>query len=304
MKRIPGANRDLARLVKTHLFVVCPNNSGSTFLVKALETCRAVWHLPREGQWIRGFAGPASQQLHGPDGVPYNLLWASEDRLIRHFADPRNYDWPRNRKVWYFHARGHTPDASVFVTKSPPHLLLTAQLVRHFPNTRFLFMVRNPYAVCEGICRRYRTRLRARYLRRFVGRGRSLEATAATHVANCLAWQRRNIEAHGDRGLFFTYETMCADPAGVAQRIRALVPELDDLNLSRRLVAKEYDEMLNDMNPRQLARLDAGQIAAFNRIFRAHPGIFDYYGYDIMDARSAPVPESPGVPCPLENPKT
>lgn len=60
MNYLPGAGRDLAGLIGTHLFVVCPNNSRSTFLASALEPCRATWRLPREGQMIRGFAGPTT----------------------------------------------------------------------------------------------------------------------------------------------------------------------------------------------------------------------------------------------------
>ena len=66
----------------------------------------------------------------------------------------------------------------MFVAKSPPHVLHVAQLARHFRNTPFLFMVRSPYAVCEGICRHYRTKLGADYQHRFVAPGRSLPATA------------------------------------------------------------------------------------------------------------------------------
>ena len=70
----------------------------------------------------------------------------------------------------------------------------------------------------------------------------------------------------------------------MAQRIRALVPELDDLNLRRRLPVKDntYDAMLTDMNERQIARLDASQIAVFNRVFREHRSALDYFGYDLM----------------------
>ena len=60
MHYVPCAGRDLADLIGMHLFVVCPNNSRSTFLAAALETCRATWRLPREGQMIRGFAGPTT----------------------------------------------------------------------------------------------------------------------------------------------------------------------------------------------------------------------------------------------------
>ena len=281
MNYVPGAGRDLADLIGTHLFVVCPNNSGSTFLAAALETCRAAWRLPREGQMIRGFAGPTTIAPTGRERWFPGLLWASEPRWRDLFADPRHYDWPRTRKAWYFHARAHALDASVFVTKSTQHVLHVEQLVRHFRNARFLFMVRDPYAVCEGICRRYRTRLGARFQRQFVVPGRSLPAAA--HVVNCLAWQRRNVEAYRDRGVFFTYEEMCAEPVTVERKIETLVPELDDLILRRRIAVKEYDEMLTDMNARQIANLAAEDVAAFNRVFRAHREVFDFFGYDLME---------------------
>ena len=283
MNYVPGAGRDLARLIGTHLFVVCPNNSGSSFLAAALETCRATWRLPKEGQMIRGFAGPVTTRAYGRERWFPGLLWASEPRWLDLFTDPRHYDWPHTRKAWYFHARAHVPDATVFVTKSPPHVLHVEPLVRHFPNATFLFMVRNPYAVCEGICRRYRTRLGAR-LRQFVTQGKSLPAAAVTHVANCLAWQRRNVEAYRDRSVFFTYEEMCAEPVTVARKIEMLVPELDDLILHRRLAVKEYDEMLTDMNARQLANLAAADVAAFTRVFREHRDTLDFFGYALLDA--------------------
>ena len=282
MNYIPGAGRDLASAIEAHLFVVCPNNSGSSFLAAALATCRAAWHLPREGQDVRGYAGPASSQPHGREGWFPGLLWASEQRWLDLFSDPRRYDWPRTRKAWYFHARAHAADASVFVTKSPPHVLHVAQLVRHFPNAKFLFMVRNPYAVCESICRRYRTRLLGHFHRQFEVPGRSLPEAAATHVANCLAWQRRNVEAHGHRGVFFTYERMCAAPAAVQRQIQALVPALDDLVLRQRIAVKESDETLNDMNQRQISELDSADVAVFNRVFDEHRDTLAYFGYELM----------------------
>ena len=164
--------------------------------------------------------------------------------------------------------------------------MLVDPLARHFRNARFLFMVRNPYAVCEGICRNLR-------LRRALGwhtapeaaqAGVRLELLAARHVATCLEYQRRNVEAFGERGRFFTYEAMCAEPERVAREVRALAPALDDLNLRRRLpVHQSYHEMLTDMNARQLARLAPGQVAAFNRVFRRHRAVLDYFGYEVMD---------------------
>ena len=80
-------------------------------------------------------------------------------------------------------------------------------------------------------------------------------------------------------------EAMCAEPERVAHEIRTLAPELDDLDLRRRLLVKSrYDEILTDMNARRIARLGAGQVAAFNRVFGKHRDLFDHFGYEMLDA--------------------
>ena len=273
-----GAGRDLAGVVETHLFGVAPNNSGSTFLMKALATCRQTWSLPLEGQFTFGFAGPNTED-HG------RLLWSHEPWRSR-LADPAACDWPRNRAAWYFQASARDPHASVFFTKAPPFLLQVGALRRHFRNAKFLFMVRNPYAVCEGICRSLRLRhaIGLPVGREAAQEGVRLEILAARHVATCLEYQRRNVEAFGERDRLITYEAMCAEPERTARTIRELAPTLDDLNLRQRLpVHQSYHEMLTDMNARQIARLAPGQVAAINRVFRRHRAVLEHFGYEIMD---------------------
>ena len=277
-----GAHRDLERLVTTHLFVICPNHSGSTFLQKALATSRRTWNLPREGKSTLGFVGPRPENDDRLTGS--NKIYFAKKRWLDVLADPAAYDWPRNRATWYFQAHARAPRATVFVEKTARLLPVVGDLVRHFHNAKFLFMVRNPYAVCEGICRQLRSLQRSPTFPRPALEGERLETLAARHVATCLELQSRNVERYGDCGVFFTYEALCAEPERVAYAIRLAVPELDDLNLRRRLPVKErYDEMLTDMNARQIARLDAGQIAAINRELQQHRAVLDHFGYEIMD---------------------
>ena len=263
-----ATSRDIKSVVRTHVFVIAPNNSGSTFLMQVLATCRQTWNLLLEGQFAFGFTGPNTRD-HG------RLLWSLRPWRDR-FTDPAAYDWSRNRTAWYFQAFARDPQASVFVTKAPPFLLQVGALRRHFRNAKFLFTARNPYAVCEGI-HRYRT-------------GQPLPPdmdyfeAAAEHVVNCLALQRDNLETHGSRGVFFTYEEMCAEPARVERQIRSLVPALGDLKLRQKLAVKRlYDEMLTNMNARQIARLTPGQIGIINRVFRRRGDVLDYFGYEIME---------------------
>ena len=280
-----GAFHDLERVVDTHLFVICANNSGSTFLRKALATSRRTWSLPWEGRWAGGYVGPLPANDPGL-AVSGGRIWAARKRWLDVLEDPAKYDWPRTRKAWYFQAQARDPAASVFVQKTTEHLPVVDALARHFRNARFLFMVRNPYAVCEGICRRLRFRhLRGRRApREAASEGVRLEILAARHVATCLEYQRRNVEAFGERGRLITYEAMCAEPERTARTIRELAPAIDDLNLRQRLpVSWRYHEMLTDMNARQIARLAPGRIAAINRVFRRHRAALDYFGYEFTD---------------------
>ena len=270
MSRVYGARHDVERAVRTHLFGIAPNNSGSTFLKEALATSRATWNLLHEGQHVLGFEGPI------PGDKRADLIWSAEADWLAPLTDPSAFDWRRTRRAWYFQAYAREPKASVFYTKAPPFLVYAGELARHFPSPKFLFMVRNPYAVCEGICRNLP--------RWSVARGGDIPTAAARHVAYCLGCQRRNITALRDRGVFFTYEAMCDDPEAVEAKIRALVPELDDLRLRQRLLVKgHYHEMLTNMNGRQIALLDAAQIAAFNRVFEGHRDLLEHFGYEILE---------------------
>ena len=280
MNRILTANRDLARRLDAHLFVICPNDSGSSFLLRALETCRMTWRLPREGIQMHGYAGPLPTQPHGPDGWIPGLLWAAEPRWIDLFADPRNYDWPCTRKAWHFHAFAADPRASVFVTKSPPHVLCVGQLLRHFANARFLFMVRNPYAVAEGICRYYRSSFPPRYLAQFREHGKCLAEAAADpcgQLSGAAAAERRGVGTFG-RLLHLRADVRRAgdggrrDPhVGAAARRPDPAPAHPGEELRRNADGHERAA---------LRRLQADDLAAFNRVFRAHGDTLAHFGYE------------------------
>ena len=271
--KVQGARHDLDRLVQTHLFIISPNNSGSTFLSGALARSVHTWNLVREGQHTFGFAGPATR------GTEVPLVWASVPEWVAQFSDPTAYDWAATRKAWYFQAYSQSPEASVFVTKAPPFLLVVDQLVEAFRDVRLLFMVRDPYAVAEGIVRR-RERLP----------GATREAAlrqAGRHLVTCFARQAENVARYVDeegRGVFFTYERLCADTDGVQAEVERLVPVLDDLDLGQRVAVKGmYDEPLRDMNAEQVARLTAADVAVLNEEFGPHATVFEHFGYRLLE---------------------
>ncbi|QNO28760.1 sulfotransferase [Sphingopyxis sp. OPL5] len=258
--------------IQRPLFLLAPNNSGSTFLAAALGQCARAWSLPREGQHVTGFHGPSSR------GTGTRLLWAATPASIATFRDAAAYDWDRTRRAWYFHARAADADADTLVIASPPFLLIADRIAAAFPDAAFLIMVRNPYAVAEGIVRRGADAGP-------VAPGDSLAATAARHIVAALAAQAANRAALGARTTFFTYEQMCRTPAAVAARIAGLVPAFADLVLDRSLPVKgRYNEVLRDMNADQIARLGPAQLADLNRVFDDHRDLLTGFGYDRVGA--------------------
>ncbi|MBV0913041.1 sulfotransferase [Anianabacter salinae] len=265
-----GALVDMPQVVKSHLFILCPNNSGSTFLGTAMALSRKVWSLPREGQHTAGFKGPHTLASAEP------LIWgASADRRAR-YTNPAAYDWDTTRRAWYFSATAHDSAAPVFLTRSPPFLMIRDQLEAAFPASRFLLMLRNPFAAIEGILRR-RSKIA-------IGTGETLEVLAARHIRYCFEQQDRNRIALGPRAMLTPYEAMCRDPARTAARIMAHVPEIDDLDLAVSVPVKGmYHEPLRDMNHEQIARLSPGQIGTIQAELRPIEGLLARYGYALDD---------------------
>lgn len=263
-----GIQHALDRLVATHLFVLCPNNSGSTFVKNALQASAATWNLGREGQHTFGFAGPQMRGSNRP------LIWAARPEWVAGYIEPANFDWPATQRAWYSQAFARNAQASVFVEKSPPFLLITHLLEQAFVDARFLIMVRDPYAAYEGIVRRKRGQR--------VEGAAPVQQLAAEHLMACFDQQRRNIERLGDRAVFFTYEELCADPQRCAALVAALVPALHDLDLDQQVPVKGiYDERLRNMNDDQLAALGDADREVATAVFAAHRGLLRDFGYDL-----------------------
>ena len=258
-------------MISEHLFLLCPNNSGSTYLSRALGTSPNVWSLENEGQHVIGFAGPSTMQ------TPWPLIWAAEEHSLSHFRDSPDYDWERTRKAWYYFATATSENAQVFHTKSPPFLTIADQLAANFSNSKFLLMVRNPYAALEGIVRR---RQRSTSLTN----PDRLPTVAARHLVTCLDLQRRNEAMLGHAAISFTYEDLCAEPERIATRIAALCPAVGMLDLTQRLAVKgEYDEPLRNMNDQQITRLDDDTLQQANAVFREHRDLLSHFGYSLIE---------------------
>lgn len=235
-----GAQHNPGDVVHTHLFIISPNNSGSTFLRRSFEFSHKVWWLPREGQHMPMFPGPFTRDTRDA------LIWnATPDRRDRFLGEA--YDWDQARQLWYFLARTRAAHASVFVTSSPPFLLQMASLQRAFLGTRFLLMTRDPYAVAEGILRRPIER---------IARGENIYSLVTRHIGECFKHQLANIANFPDTALRLTYEELTDNPQHSAARIRAFLPQIEDYTLDNPVAVKgNYHEKARNMNGDAFGRL-------------------------------------------------
>lgn len=247
----------------THLFVVPMNNSGSTYLKKILRKCAKTIFFKKEGQFVSGFEGPV------PKNHNLSFLWASDPDYQRILQDNDSYDWEKIKDAWYHAASFHyQKNACVFIEKSPPNIARVSLLQQHFPQAKFIFIVRNPYAIVEST-KRSRKDI-------------SSVIPSAKHVIQCLRIQKYNIETFAN-SIFFSYEQMCEDHVNIEQKIKRFVPELDDIRLNQKIaIKKRYHEFLRNMNDEQIARLSTQEIREIYPIFIQNRDIFDYFGYEIL----------------------
>jgi len=248
-----------------HLFVIAPNNSGSTLLRESIIASTGCWSLSREGQHAAAFAGPSTR------GTGTRLIWAASASRLAQFSG-RAYDWPRIRASWHAEARALNPASPLFITSSPPFLLHVAALRRAFSPARFLFLVRNPYAVVESILRRADQQA--------LEPGEEIVSAAATHALRCLQLQRHNLGLFASDGLALRYEDICADPPRAADRLRAFMPELDGFEWQPGLLVKGVATIGQvDRNAEQIARLPADQRAVIDGVFSRDPETLSAFGY-------------------------
>ncbi len=135
------------RLLHGHgfwLFILGVNNSGTTILTSTLETHPEIRSLPAEGQHL-------TTAFPRPDLLGVGRLWSSRMDIFRWREDFDPKPALQAKKDW---SRLYPKRKGILLEKSPPNTVRSLWLQRNFEPSRFLSIVRSPYAVCEGIRRR------------------------------------------------------------------------------------------------------------------------------------------------------
>jgi Sulfotransferase family len=227
------------------LFILGLNNSGTTLLLDLLKNHSAMRWLPNEGQYLTG-ALPVPRAYGVPRKFSRRLdifHWTEE-------ADPTpalriKYDW----------ALHYQRRPGILLEKSPPNTLRSRWLQHHFRPSRFLAIIRHPYAVCEGIRRR---------------EGHSMEEAALHWVRSneCLLDDMKHLE----HCLCFGYEEMCLHPEDHLRKLECFLGL--DSPISRSVLTTprrihnidSTPQLIRNLNERSLQQLSASDLATIDRI--------------------------------------
>ncbi len=248
------------------VFVVGCYNSGTELLMNVLGAHPEIGALPTEGQFL-------TDQLVADYELGLHRMWVLREDFFRLTEADPGPDALRMKKEWGLRLDRSCP---VLLEKSPPNTARTRWLQHHFENAHFIAMVRNGYAVAEGI----RRKARPKHLRE----GWPIEQCARQ-------WNRcyevlLEDAGHLARLQWLKYEDLVEDPHRELERV------LDFLGLagSREVDpgahwrVHERNEPIRDMNPESIGRLTADDIDTIRRV--AAP-MLRHFGYP-DPARPAP----------------
>jgi len=131
------------------VFLVGCNNSGTTMLNHFLGLHPDIDPLRREGQDSPCMPSPSDY----PDGHGFKLgrVWSEKAEIFR---VPEVENVEQLKQSWL--AMRVSKGGKYVMEKSPPNTVRSIWLQDNFPDSRFIGIVRNGYAVSEGIKRRKR----------------------------------------------------------------------------------------------------------------------------------------------------
>lgn len=246
------------------VFLVGCYNSGTELLMHLLGSHSSIGALPDEGQFLTD-QFPADYEL----GLP--RMWVLREDLFRLTEKDDGPDAVRLKREWLMRL---DRSRRIFLEKSPPNAARTRWLQRHFPNAHFVAIVRNGYAVAEGIRRKAEPT--------HLAGGWPLELCARQ-------WDRSNEvllddAEHLDRLLWVRYEDLAENPEQELDRVLSFLELADEgelgIDLDRPWAIHEREDRIRNMNDDSIARLDPDERAVITR--EARP-MLEHFEYPILD---------------------
>ena len=224
------------------VFVVGCYNSGTTLLANLLEAHPAISGLAREGVEL-------TDALRRPELAGWPRMWSQcEDWVSMRPEEATVARADRIKRQWSH----HTDDAGLIIEKSIANMTRLEFLAEHFQPAYFIHIVRNGYAVSEGIMRRSHPE----------DWGRTEFGEAYPPELAAEQWQRSYRRFQESKNkltnvLELTYEALTEDPAGNLAAVSEFldVEAFDPALLEQEWSFREINSSIRNMNPSSIARL-------------------------------------------------
>jgi hypothetical protein len=285
------------------LFLIIPNNNGSTILYKYLTALSNFVPLlnqknePDEGEKILfrkyktieespmpvpAYYEPHNPhiQLHQQNGNPIipglGRMWGAVNYKDI-FGNKEIFNWDLIKKEWLdtWKSNKKYNNDSILVEKSPTNPVWASMLEEEYDNPYFVMSIRDPYAVCAGIKRRVK-----------ISQNHELDIkTCILHWIETAKLQLNNIK-NIKNSIWFTYEDLCEDPDKILEKFKTLIPshaeELDTL-FDNVIEGKDYGGKFENRNEKAISELSANDIRIINSFLEKEKELLDFFNYKILN---------------------
>ena len=252
---------DLGGRIEKPIFVFGCCNSGTTILWKALKAHNGISGPEVEGQDLEGL--PDSMRHHL--GKSTFRLWAHPKFKLCYYKTEEDYEENERQALLKVYQNFVKPKKR-FITKSPADTLRARLIQAYFPDAYFIAIVRNGYAVSEGIVRK----------RKSDSDRPQFEGLYTTIDEAAEQWFRANVivashEQFLDRYKIIRYEDLVEEP----QKVLSSVLEFCELTNAGFSVPTFNDKL----NKKQISTLSDYELETITRI--AQPMLV-HYRYEIL----------------------
>ena len=248
--------------IKKPILVFGCCNSGTKILWNALKKHKDLSGPDIEGQDLEELPDSMRHYL----GNATFRLWAHPKFKLCYYATEEDYNEGDKKKIEAVY-KEHLKPGTRFITKSPADTLRARLIQAYFPDASFVAIVRNGYAVSEGIVRK----------RKYDPERPQFKGLFTTIEEAAEQWYRANtiIVSHQsflERYKIVRYEDMIQEPR------ETILPILDFCGLeSEGFKVPDFEKDRNEM---QIARLDDYKTETITKI--AGPMLI-HFGYDLIN---------------------
>ncbi|MFN3969037.1 sulfotransferase family protein [Flavobacterium sp.] len=249
---------------KKWVFIIGCYNSGTTLLTEIFEKNNQLCVLPDEGVML-------TNQLPRPEDYGWQRMWSQCEEKMKIDINNASEVARITKRHWSHFVKGNP---TIVVEKSIANAARMSFFQEHFPNSYFIYIVRNGYAVAEGIKRKA---IVMKENQPILGNKYPIDYTAKQWQSsiNIVERERESI----NNFLEISYEEMTADLKGTCLKVTNFleINPFDDNSLQGDFEVHGNKMKVSNQNHKSFARLSEEEWHTINTI--AEKGLKNYSYY-------------------------